>query len=86
VEDCFSNSYADLPTDGSAYRKSVTLHMTGEFADLNGTNSCAYHMLRGSDWNDPPAELRSAFRNMGPPPGGKNYSSSGVGFRIAMTL
>ncbi|HSC20017.1 MAG TPA: formylglycine-generating enzyme family protein [Rhizomicrobium sp.] len=86
VEDCFSNSYADLPADASAYKKSITLHMTGDLADLDETNSCSYHVLRGSDWNDPPSELRSAFRNMGPEPGETGHSTSGIGFRVAMTL
>jgi formylglycine-generating enzyme required for sulfatase activity len=88
VEDCFADSYLGLPTDGSAYRKEVQLKMTGRFSFMNGTSSCSHRMCRGGDWGNPPAMIRSAFRNWAPGPGGtlQNYRSGGVGFRIAKTL
>jgi formylglycine-generating enzyme required for sulfatase activity len=88
VQDCFASSYAGLPTDGSSYETAVTLQLTGRFASLNGTNSCSYRMLRGGDWGNPPAFIRSAYRNFGPGPGAslQDYRSGGVGFRIARTL
>ncbi len=89
VEDCFSESYEDLPTDGSAYRKNIRLKMTGRFSFMDGSNSCSYRICRGGDWANPPAMIRSAFRNWAPGPGGatlQNYRSAGVGFRVAKTL
>jgi len=90
VQDCFapSFSYAGLPKDGSAYKDSVTLDLSGDLAAMNGTSSCAHHMLRGGDWGDPPASIRSAARSFAPPPGSplQNYRSAGVGFRVARVL
>lgn len=88
VQDCFANSYAALPTDGSAYEAAVTLQITGDFASMNGASSCAYRMARGGDWGDMPAMIRSAARNWGPPPGAAlaTYRSGGVGFRVARVL
>ena len=88
VQDCFSSSYSALPTDGSAYEVVVQLRMTGDFSSMTGTSSCSYRMLRGGDWGDPPAMIRSAFRNFAPPPGAtlQEYRSGGVGFRIVRTL
>ncbi len=88
VQDCFANSYAGLSIDGSAYETAVTLQLTGRFARLNGTSSCSYRMLRGGDWANPPAFIRSAYRNFGPGPGAllENYRSGGVGIRIARTV
>jgi formylglycine-generating enzyme required for sulfatase activity len=88
VLDCFAGSYAGLPTDGSAYDVDVELKLTGRWAKLSGTRSRSYRMLRGSDWGDPPAMVRSAFRNFGPGPGAtlQDYRSGGVGFRVARTL
>lgn len=90
VQDCFapSFSYAGLPTDGSAYQEVVTLELTGDLKTMNDTSSCAYHMLRGGDWGDPPAMIRSAARSFAPPPGSpmQNYRSAGVGFRVARVL
>jgi formylglycine-generating enzyme required for sulfatase activity len=51
VEDCYRDSYADAPTDGSA----VTM------AD------CPLHILRGGAWNYQPQYLRSAYRYATPP-------------------
>jgi formylglycine-generating enzyme required for sulfatase activity len=88
VQDCFAPSYSGLPTEGSAYETAVTLAMTGRFASMNGANSCSYRMLRGGDWNNPPAFIRSASRNFGPGAGAtlQDYRSTGVGFRIARTV
>jgi formylglycine-generating enzyme required for sulfatase activity len=88
VQDCFAGSYVGLPTDGSAYEQDVTLKMTGDLAGMTGANSCSYRMLRGGDWGDFPALIRSGFRNFAPPPGDPpgDYRSSGVGFRVARDL
>lgn len=90
VQDCFapSFSYTGLPTDGSAYKDAVTLKLSGDLAVMNGSSSCAHHMLRGGDWGDPPASIRSAARSFAPPPGSplQNYRSAGVGFRVVRVL
>lgn len=88
VQDCFARSYAGLPMDGSAYEVVTKLRMTGDLESMTGTSSCSYRMLRGGDWGDPPAMVRSAFRNFAPPPGEtlEEYRSAGVGFRVAITL
>ncbi len=86
VQDCFSNSYAELPVDGSAYKTQVKLNLKGDLAEMSGTESCAYHMLRGGDWGDSPALIRSASRNWGPPAGTTAQRTGGGGFRIARTL
>ena len=90
VEDCFSPSfsYTGLPADGSAYKDVVTLKLSGDLESMSGTSSCAHHMLRGGDWGDPPASIRSAARSFAPPPGAplQNYRSAGVGFRVARDL
>jgi formylglycine-generating enzyme required for sulfatase activity len=88
VQDCLATSYPDLPADGSAYESDVALKMTGRFADMTGQPSCSFKMLCGGDWGDPPAMIRSAFRNFTPPSGStlEQYRSAGVGFRIARNL
>lgn len=88
VEDCFSNAYSDLPTDGSAYTTEVQLNLEGRFSFMNGTTSCENRMVRGGDWGNPPSLIRSAFRNWVPGPGFtlQNYRSGGVGFRVAKEL
>jgi formylglycine-generating enzyme required for sulfatase activity len=86
VQDCFSNGYNDVPSNGSAFMadKPVT-GMTGYFASMNGTGACSYRMLRGGDWGDPPRMIRSAFRNFAPAMGETlgTYRSAGLGIRIA---
>lgn len=88
VQDCLAPSYAGLPTDGSAYQVDATLHLTGALADLDGQHACAFRMVRGTDWADPPSEMRSAFRNFAP--GSRqtlhDYRSTGGGFRVARDL
>jgi formylglycine-generating enzyme required for sulfatase activity len=85
VQDCFANSYAGLPIDGSAYETAIALSVLGDLSILNGTLSCSYRMLRGGNWGDPPDMIRSAARNFAPPPGAmlQNYSSAGLGLRVA---
>lgn len=73
VQDCYADSYAEAPTDGSAH-------------DPPG---CTHRVLRGGTWGDTPAMIRSAFRNWAPPPRWNpewEYRSGGVGFRVARSL
>ena len=88
VQDCFASSYAGLATDGSAYEEVLTLNLTGDLSFMTGTTSCSYRMLRGGDWANPPAMIRSAARNFAPPPGTtlQEYKSTGAGFRVARVL
>ena len=86
VEDCFSPTYAGLPTDGSAFRADTPVTgMTGNLASMNETGSCSYRMLRGGDWGDTPGMIRSASRNFAPSIGQKieTYRSIGLGIRLA---
>lgn len=88
IEDCFSESYLHVPQDGSAFVADMQLTMTGRYAFMNGTGACAYRMVRGGDWGDPPRMIRSGFRNWAPGRGFtlQNYRSGGVGFRVAKEL
>ena len=88
VQDCFSASYANVPSNGAPYERSVKLNLTGDLADMSGHDSCAFRMVRGGDWGDPPTMIRSAFRNYAPAPGTTlaTYRSGGLGFRIARPL
>ena len=89
VEDCFSNSYKDLPADGSAYKTEVVLKATGRFSFRNGKNACSLRMIRGGCYADPLWMIRSANRNCGNIPGAMVPDisrSSGAGFRVAKTL
>jgi formylglycine-generating enzyme required for sulfatase activity len=88
LADCLAPSYDVTPADGSAYTSDVPLQLSGRFAALNGQSSCSFRVVRGSDWGDPPSMVRSAFRNFGPGPGATlhDYSSAGVGFRVARSL
>jgi formylglycine-generating enzyme required for sulfatase activity len=83
VEDCFSESYSGLPTDGSAYSSNVTLKMqTARLSWMNGKSSCSFRICRGGDaWDHPPL-IRSASRNWAD----ANFSSAGFGFRVAKNL
>jgi formylglycine-generating enzyme required for sulfatase activity len=55
-----------------------------------GATGCAYRYARGGVYGDRPALMRSAAKNLAPPPGDKmtiaNYRSTGFGFRIAREL
>jgi formylglycine-generating enzyme required for sulfatase activity len=90
VEDCLSESYAGLPTNGAANIADATLHFTGDLAALNGAHACAYRVLRGGDWGTMPRWLRSTARSFAPPPGPgpalSDYRSGGVGFRVVRDL
>ena len=44
--DCWNDSHADAPADGSARSK----------------GACSMHVLRGGSWNSPPRSVRAAFR------------------------
>jgi formylglycine-generating enzyme required for sulfatase activity len=73
VADCYVEPYLAAPVDGSAY-------------DEPG---CTRRVLRGGTWGDPPALIRSAYRNWAPPPRWNpewEYRSGGVGFRVARSL
>ena len=88
VQDCLSAGYDGLPTDGSANENNVKLKMPKDLADLDGTDACAYRMVRGGDWGDSPEMIRSASRNFAPPPPDtlQSYRSGGMGFRVAASL
>ncbi len=91
VEDCVSDSYSGLPTDGSAYKGGGVLKMKEDmFSWMDGKDACSFRICRGGDAWDPPALIRSASRNWGEVEvkGEKvtNYGSAGLGFRVAKTL
>lgn len=89
VEDCYANSYTNIPSDGAPYTKDETLKMSGRFITMDGKNACRFHMLRGGCFGDPPQMLRSAYRNWGSMPGVMDADlsrSAGGGFRIARSL
>ncbi|RYY09575.1 MAG: formylglycine-generating enzyme family protein [Chitinophagaceae bacterium] len=89
VEDCFSNSYEDLPGDGSPYRKEVVLKTQGRFLFMNGKSSCDFHMVRGGCYSEITKMMRTAYRNWSNIPGASNPDicrSAGAGFRVARTL
>jgi formylglycine-generating enzyme required for sulfatase activity len=74
VQDCYTDSYAGAPSDGSARE----------------TGDCKLRVARGAAYADFPALVRSGSRNYAPPPGDKmtlaNYRSSGFGMRVARDL
>jgi formylglycine-generating enzyme required for sulfatase activity len=89
VQDCFTPNYDASAPGAAPNEKSVKLALVGELAELSGTESCSYRMLRGGSWGDPPNQIRSAFRSFAPPPGSgglRDYRSAGVGFRVARSL
>jgi formylglycine-generating enzyme required for sulfatase activity len=90
VADCFAPNYDTALADGSPNLRSMKLQTTGDLADLNGGESCNYRVVRGGDWGDQAAWVRSAARSFAPPPGPDDtlvtYRSGGVGFRIARDL
>jgi formylglycine-generating enzyme required for sulfatase activity len=89
VEDCYSITYSDLPTDGSAYKSNALLDSTGTFPWMLLKTACSFHIVRGGCYADSPALLRSAVRNWGGIPGAMSPDlsrSAGGGFRVARTL
>ncbi len=88
VQDCLS-AYADKPRDGSTYDIHKPLAADNPVSPkMAGLDACAFRMLRGGDWGDPPRMIRSGFRNYAPPKGSTlaTYRSAGAGFRVALTL
>lgn len=83
VQDCM-HDYGDAAADGAAYERPGAIAA----GDLAGKDACAYRMLRGGDWGNPPAMIRSAARNYAPAPGSTIavYKSGGLGFRVARSL
>jgi formylglycine-generating enzyme required for sulfatase activity len=55
-----------------------------------GAKGCTYRYARGGVYGDRPAVMRSAAKNLAPPPGDKEtiktYRSSGFGFRVVRDL
>lgn len=89
VQDCLSVDYAELPDDGAPFERSRPLPESRFLLrGMAGADSCAYRMLRGGDWGDPPRMIRSAFRNYAPPRGSSidDYKSGGAGFRVVREL
>jgi formylglycine-generating enzyme required for sulfatase activity len=70
TEDCWHESYAGAPTDGSAWLESY----------------CDRHVVRGGSWNNLPIFVRSASRSGSIANGGEYDYSGVAGFRIARTL
>lgn len=75
VEDCYAETYAAAPSDGSAYV----------------AEDCPNRVLRGGTWGDTPAMIRAAFRNWAPPPAkywnpDLDYRSGGVGLRVVREI
>jgi formylglycine-generating enzyme required for sulfatase activity len=89
VADCFAPGYDPSNADGTANTVAVKLRTSGDLADLNGTSSCDYRVVRGGDWGDQAAWIRSAARNFAPPPGHDDSLATyrgGVGFRVARDM
>jgi formylglycine-generating enzyme required for sulfatase activity len=70
VEDCWNESYAGAPGDGSAW----------EHGD------CSKRVLRGGSWSNAPEFLRSAARVKGDAAGRDFDYSNYAGFRVARSL
>lgn len=80
VQDCLSFTTGPLANDGTAFEKDFTLRGEGNLAPFNGEKSCDHRVVRGGDWGDPPSMIRASFRNVSV---GPEYSSGGLGFRVA---
>ena len=70
TEDCWHESYAGAPTDGSAWREPY----------------CDRHVVRGGSWNNLPIFVRSASRSGSIANGGEYDYSGVAGFRLARML
>jgi formylglycine-generating enzyme required for sulfatase activity len=88
VQDCFTLYDSQTPADGSAFKTDKIIKMTDDLSAFDGKSSCSFHATRGGDYGDPGTMVRSFARNWTPGGGGtlENYSSSGLGFRIARSL
>jgi formylglycine-generating enzyme required for sulfatase activity len=90
VADCFMPTYDPSAADGSPNVRAIKLSTSGDLAGLNGASSCDYRVVRGGDWGDQSAWIRSAARSFAPPPGPddklETYRSGGVGFRVARDM
>lgn len=84
VEDCL-HPYADTDDHGAAFVTPGPLKPApGVPSAMVGLDACAFRILRGGDWGDPPRMIRSAYRNYAPPKGSTldDYRSAGAGFRV----
>jgi formylglycine-generating enzyme required for sulfatase activity len=70
TEDCWNESYAGAPNDGSAWT----------------TGDCSRRVLRGGSWSNLPKFLRSAARNRDDATHRNFDYATYAGFRVAMTL
>ena len=70
TEDCWHESYAGAPADGSAWTRDL----------------CDRYVVRGGSWNNLPIFVRSAARSGSIANGGEYDYSSVAGFRLARTL
>jgi len=70
VEDCWNESYAGAPTDGSAWK----------------SGTCEKRVMRGGSWSNLPVFVRAAARSRGDADGKDFDYSSYAGFRIARSL
>jgi formylglycine-generating enzyme required for sulfatase activity len=68
--DCWHDSYAGAPRDGSAWK----------------SRSCDKHVIRGGSWDNLPVFIRSAARSGSSADGGPYDYSSLSGFRVARDL
>ena len=70
LADCWNESYAGAPTDGSAW----------------ATGDCSKRVMRGGSWSNLPVFIRSAARSRGNVNGADFDYSSYVAFRLAQSL
>ena len=70
TEDCWHESYAGAPADGSAWTD----------------DACERHVVRGGSWNNLPIFVRSAARTGSVANGSEYDYSGVAGFRLARTL
>jgi formylglycine-generating enzyme required for sulfatase activity len=70
VNDCWNESYAGAPSDGSSWTR----------------GDCSKRVLRGGSWSNVPLFVRSAARSRADAEGGDFDYSSYAGFRVARTL
>jgi formylglycine-generating enzyme required for sulfatase activity len=70
TEDCWHESYAGAPNDGSAWSEQF----------------CDRHVVRGGSWNNLPIFVRSAARSGGTANGGEYDYAGVAGFRVARDL